>query len=141
MTSNPIVTITINANPNQPRTIAEVPTPLLTLPFPRSCAIVLAATEAVCCHNTDTSTKTDATKMRAKATCDTGREGNGLISTSEPVASTSSCHPGKVARTIKQKKDRMTAMILQTQSANHSGSPLDGKYSHQVWENNSIFKR
>lgn len=36
MTSNPIVTITIRANPNQPRTIAEVPTPLLTLPFPRS---------------------------------------------------------------------------------------------------------
>lgn len=112
MTSNPIVTITIRANPNQPRTIAEVPTPLLTLPFPRSWAIVLAPTDAVCCHSTDTSTNTAATNIKARATCDTGREGKGFTSTSDPLGSVSSCHPGKVARTMKQKKARMTAMML-----------------------------
>jgi hypothetical protein len=112
MTSSPIVTTTIKANPNQPKTIAEVPTPLLTLPFPKSWAIVLAPTDAVCCHRTDTSTKTAATKIKASATWDTGREGNGLTSTSEPLASVSSCQPGKVARIIKQIKARIMAMIL-----------------------------
>src|SRR5690349_14282832 len=57
ITSSPIVTIISSANPNQPNTIAVTPTPLLTLPFAKSCAIMLAATDAVCCHNTDTSTK------------------------------------------------------------------------------------
>jgi len=78
MTSNPMVTMMSSTKPNQPRTMAEVPTPDLTLPFPRSCAIVDAATEAVCCHSTETSTKIDEVKMRARATCETGREGKGL---------------------------------------------------------------
>jgi hypothetical protein len=82
-----------------------------------SCAIVVAATDAVCCHRTDTSTKTDATKMSAKAVWDTGREGNGLTSRSEPEESISSCQPGNVARRIKQRKARMTATILD-ESAN-----------------------
>lgn len=112
ITSNPMVTTTMRPNPNQPRTMAEVPTPLFTLPFPRSWATVLAATDAVCCHKTDTSTNTDATKIRAKAAWETGREGIGITSRSEPLESISSCHPGKVARMIKQKKARMTAMIL-----------------------------
>lgn len=38
MTSNPIVTMTSSAKPNQPKIIAVVPTPLRTLPLPRSCA-------------------------------------------------------------------------------------------------------
>ena len=84
MTSNPIVTIINRANPNHPNIIAAVPTPLLTLPLPRSCAIVLAPTEAVCCHKTDTRTKTLATKMRARAICETGLDGKGLTSRSEP---------------------------------------------------------
>jgi len=54
ITTSPIVTITNNANPNQPNIIAVAPTPLFTLPFPKSCAICAAATEAVCCHSTDT---------------------------------------------------------------------------------------
>ena len=112
MTSNPIVTMMNRANPNQPNIIAVVPTPDLTLPFPRSCAIVLAATEAVCCHSTDTSTKTEATKMSASAICDTGLEGNGLTSRSDPLSSVSSCQPGKVARRIKQMKARTMATIL-----------------------------
>ena len=67
MTSNPIVTMISRANPNQPRTIAVVPTPLSTLPFPRSCAIMEAATDAVCCQRTETRTKIDETKMMARA--------------------------------------------------------------------------
>lgn len=110
--NNPIVTIISNANPNHPNIIAVVPTPLFTLPFPRSCAIVLAATDAVCCHKTLTSTKTAATKIRARATWETAREGKGLMSRSEPSASTSSCQPGKVARMMKQAKARTMATML-----------------------------
>lgn len=112
ITNNPIVTIINNANPNHPNIIAVVPTPDLTLPFPRSCAIVLAATEAVCCHSTDTSTKTDAMKIRARATWETGREGKGLTSRSEPRSSVSSCQPGKVARRRKVMKARTMATML-----------------------------
>lgn len=117
ITKRPIVTTTKRTKPNQPSTMADVPTPDLTLPLPMSCAIVVAATDAVCCQRTDTSTKTDATKMSAKAAWDTGREGNGLTSPSEPVESISSCQPGNVAKRIKQRKARMTATILD-ESAN-----------------------
>jgi hypothetical protein len=52
-------------------------------------------------------------KMRARATCETGREGNGLMSMSEPVrASRSSCQPGKVARRRKVTKARIIATML-----------------------------
>ena len=68
MTSNPMVTMMSSTKPNQPRTMADVPTPDLTLPLPRSCTIVAAATEAVCCHKTETRTKMEEMKMRARAT-------------------------------------------------------------------------
>lgn len=113
ITSNPTVTMMSNAKPNQPNTIALVPTPLFTLPFPKSCATCAAATEAVCCHNTLTRTNTDAVKMIASAICVTGREGKGLMSMSEPVrASRSSCQPGKVARRTKVMKARTMATML-----------------------------
>jgi hypothetical protein len=112
MTSNPMVTMISRANENHPRTIAVLPTPLFTLPFPRSCAIMEAATEAVCCHSTDTSTKMDAMNMIASATWDTGRDGNGLTSRSRPVTSSSSCQPGKVARSNRQTKAKMIATML-----------------------------
>lgn len=99
---------------NHPRTIAVVPTPDLTLPFPRSCAMIEAATDAVCCHSTDTRTKTEAMKMMASAICETGREGNGLTSRSEPASSASSCQPGKVARRRKQMNAKTIAIILFT---------------------------
>ena len=113
MTNSPIVTRMSKANPNHPSTMAEVPTPLLTLPFPKSCAICAAATDAVCCHSTDTRTKIEAMKIRASATCETGREGKGLMSISEPVrASCSSCQPGKVARRRNVMKAKIMATIL-----------------------------
>lgn len=112
MTSRPIVTIMSNANPNHPSTMAVVPTPLLTLPLPRSCAMMDAATEAVCCHSTDTSTKIEAMKMMARAICETGREGKGFTSRSLPWASSSSCQPGKVARRRRHMNAKMIAMIL-----------------------------
>ena len=68
MTNNPIVTIINSANPNQPNTRALVPTPLLTLPVPKSWAICAPATEAVCCQRTLTRTKIEAMKMSASAT-------------------------------------------------------------------------
>ena len=117
ITKRPIVTMMKSVKPNQPNIIAVDPTPLLTLPFPRSWAIVLAATEAVCCHNTETSTKMEATNMRARATCETGRDGKGRTSASEPRSSTSSCQPGKVARRMKQMNARIMAMILDGKQA------------------------
>lgn len=131
MNSKPIVTITKNANPNHPNTIAELPTPLLTLPLPKSCAMELAATLAVCCHRTDTRMKTDATKIRARATCETGREGIGFTSaSSSPVSST--CQPGKDRRSTKQKKARTRATILiyingQPHSENKQTAVMGGK--------------
>ncbi len=83
ITNNPIVTTINKAKLNHPRTIAVVPTPLLTLPLPKSCAIMLAATEAVCCHNTETRMNIEAMKMMARAIWETGREGNGLTSRRE----------------------------------------------------------
>lgn len=113
ITNSPTVTMMSKLNPNQPNTIALVPTPLLTFPFPKSCAICAAATEAVCCHSTLTRTKMEAMKIRARATCETGREGKGLMSMSEPVrASCSSCQPGKVARRRKVTKARTMATML-----------------------------
>jgi len=107
-----MVTMISNAKLNHPSTIADVPTPLRTLPLPRSCAIIDAATEAVCCHRTETRTKIEAMKMMAKAICDTGREGNGLTSLSLPAASSSSCQPGKVAKSRRQIKAKTMATIL-----------------------------
>lgn len=101
-----------SANENHPSTIAVVPTPLRTLPFPKSCAIIDAATEAVCCHSTETSTKTEAMNMMAKAACDTGREGNGFTSRSLPWASSSSCHPGNVANNRRHMNANTIATIL-----------------------------
>ena len=111
MTNKPIVTMMSNAKLNQPITMALVPTPDLTLPLPKSCAMMEAATDAVCCHSTDTRTKIEAIKMMARAICDTGRLGKGLISRSEPSLSSSSCQPGKVASSRKQTKAKMMAMI------------------------------
>lgn len=92
--------------------MAVVPTPLFTDPFPKSWAITLAATEAVCCHSTETRTKIEAMKMMARATWETARDGKGLTSRSEPSKSTSSCQPGKVASRRKQMKAKIRATIL-----------------------------
>lgn len=112
MTSRPMVTMMSRVKENQPRTMALVPTPARTAPLPKSSAMVLAATEAVCCHRTETSTKMDAMKMMARAIWETGRLGKGLTSRSEPKEPSSSCQPGKVARRRKQMKAKMMAMIL-----------------------------
>jgi hypothetical protein len=116
MTSKPSVTTTNSPNPNQPNIIAVVPTPLLTLPFPRSCTIVDAATAAVCCHIILTRTKTEAMKIVARATWETGLEGKGLTSVSEPDEEVSVCQPGKVARRMKVRKARTMATILKRDS-------------------------
>ena len=107
-----MVTMMSSVKLNQPMTMALVPTPDSTLPLARSWAMMDAATEAVCCHSTETSTKTEAMKMMASAICDTGREGNGLTSRSEPSLSSSSCQPGKVASSRRQTKAKMMAMML-----------------------------
>jgi hypothetical protein len=110
------VTIISSEKLNQPSTMAVVPTPLSTLPLPRSCAMIEAATEAVCCHNTETRTKIEAMKMIAREIWLTGREGNGFTSTSssEPCEDSlfSECQPGKVARRRRQMKAKTIATML-----------------------------
>lgn len=93
-------------------TMALVPTPDLTAPLPKSCTMTAAATEAVCCHRTDTRIKMDETKMMARATCETAREGSWWMKRSEPWLSSSSYQLGKVARRRTQKKAKMTAIML-----------------------------
>lgn len=104
--------------------------------------MVLAATEAVCCHSTDTSTNTDAMNMRARAICETGREGKGWICCWEPLSSTSSCQPGKVARMRKQKNARIIATILQWAISKKRGEEFqkECRDSHQVRKHDTILK-
>src|SRR3569833_612491 len=112
MTSRPMVTMMSRVKLNQPMTMALVPTPDSTLPLARSWAMMEAATDAVCCHSTDTSTKMDAMNMMPSATWLTGRDVIGFTSRSDPSLSSSSCQPGKVARRRRQMKAKMMAMIL-----------------------------
>ncbi len=116
MTSRPMVTMMSSVKENQPMTMALVPTPDRTEPLPKSWAIVAAATDAVCCQRTETRMKMEAMKMMARATCETGREGKGLTSRSEPLESSSSCQPGNVARRMKQIKAKTMAMMLRIES-------------------------
>ncbi len=112
ITSSPMLTMISSAKLNQPSTMAVVPTPLSTLPFAKSCAMIEAATEAVCCHRTDTRTKIEATKIRASATCETALDGKDFVSRTDPSSSTVSCHEGNESRRRKQKKAKITATIL-----------------------------
>lgn len=119
-------------------TMALVPTPDLTEPFPKSCAMTEAATEAVCCQSTETRTKMEAMKMMARAIWETGRLGKGLTSRSEPSLSSSSCQPGKVARRMKQMKAKTMAMMLRLVSMK---CQLTGsRYLHQVREHNHVLE-
>lgn len=140
MTSKPIVTNMRRANPSHPKTMAATPTPLLTLPIAKVCATCDAATDAVCCHRTETSTKMEATKTSAKATCETGRDGKYLTSISEPVfESLDSCQPGKVASMRKATKARMTATILDESARFRLG--LHGRsLLHQVGKDDVILE-
>ena len=140
ITKRPIVTTTMSTNPNHPSTMAEVPTPLLILPLPISWAMVLAATDAVCCHNTETRTNTEATNIRARAVWETGREGKGLTSRSEPESSTSSCQPGKVARRMKQKKARTIATILCQGQHYRSIKTVTEDHLQKIRENDCILE-
>lgn len=85
----------------------------------------------------------DAMKMSASATCETGREGKGLMSMSEPVrASRSSCQPGKVARRRKVTKARMMATILWEGLVSKSFSWLyEDVNLQEVREDNGILER
>lgn len=80
-------------------------------------------------------------KIRARATCETGREGNGLMSMSEPVrASRSSCHPGKVARRRKVTKARMMATMLQELLAGCTRDNQVRKCLQEVGEHDGVLE-
>lgn len=60
-----------------------------------------------------------AMKTNANAACETGRDGNGLTSTSEPSWRDSVCQPGKVARRMNVMKAKTIAMILGKVGVSH----------------------
>ena len=78
-----MVTMMSNVKLNQPSTMALVPTPDMTLPLPKSWAITEAATEAVCCHSTETRTKMEATK---RATTMSSTSAVGTITRNDEVS-------------------------------------------------------
>ena len=87
---------------------------------------------------------TEAMKMSARAAWETGREGNGLTSCSDPEGSVSSCQPGNVASKMKHMNARMTATILyqDISTPDYRRKDETGTVSclHEIRENNSIFE-
>jgi hypothetical protein len=80
--------------------------------------------------------------MSARATCDTGREGKGLMSMSEPVrASRSSCQPGKVARRRKVTKARIMATMLRELLARCIEAAEAEKCVQKVREDDGVLER
>jgi hypothetical protein len=89
-----------------------------------------------------TRTKTEAMKMVARATWETGLEGKGFTSVSEPEEEVSVCQPGKVARRMKVRKARTMATILERDGKHEKGSDCGtGEYSHQIGKDDAIFER
>jgi hypothetical protein len=81
-------------------------------------------------------------KIKARATCETGREGKGLMSMSEPVrASRSSCQPGKVARRRKVTKARIMATMLRELLAGCIESARAIKCLQKVREDDGVLER
>jgi len=73
-----------------------------------------AEAAATCCHRADVSVKSEAIPSINMQTCETGLDGNGLMSMSEPVlASCSSCQPGNVDKSKKAKTERAIPPILE----------------------------
>ena len=104
-----MVTIIKRAKPNHPSTMAETPTPVDIDPLPKFPAIVDAATLAVCCHKTETSTNIDATNMMARHIWLMKVLGS-LLRGGPSAASCS--YTGKDARRTRTRAERMIDMIL-----------------------------
>ena len=66
-----------NISPSQPSTIATDPNRLSTLPYAMSCTVVAEAMDAVCCQRMEIIVNRVANTAEARATCNTGRDGNG----------------------------------------------------------------
>ena len=112
--AKPMGTMTRSAKPAQPKAIAVVPTPPATLPYAMAWAVVAEATDAVCCQRIETNINNMASVDVAKALRETAREGNGFTSRSDPLSSTSSCHPGNVSIRKRVTSARtMAAMLYQ----------------------------
>ncbi len=112
MTSRPMVTMMRRVKLNQPMTIALVPTPDKTLPLARVLGYDAGCYRGRVLPQHRDEDEDAGDEDDGQATCDTGRDGNGLTSRSEPSLSSSSCHPGKVARRRRQMKAKMMAIML-----------------------------
>jgi len=109
--NSPIVTVTDKNTPAQPSTIAAGPTCPFTVPYDRLRIILAAADVAICCHNIDTNPNSEANVAIANASCETGRDGKGLMSRS--LSSSSSAYqPGKLARSSMVRNAKGTAVYI-----------------------------
>lgn len=107
-----MATLPISPTANHPSTIAAVPTCPETAPYVSVSAIDAVELLFICCQSTETKTNPNERLIIPKATCETGREGNGFTSTSDPPSFISECHPGNVDRSRKHPKARTIAIYL-----------------------------
>lgn len=139
MSSSPRATIMVRQKLIQPIAIAPAPTSVLTLPTFALSAIAAAPTAPTCCQRLATSNSTLPTNVHARAIWDTGIEGKGLTSLSDPVIwFLSSCQPGKVARRRMQIKTRTMDIRISpeksTSSRNNAPAPIkfSGSFSGPI---------
>lgn len=81
--------------------------------------------------------------MVARAAWETGREGKGFISVSEPEEEVSVCQPGKVARRRKVRKERtMATMLVGGIMGQHVtyGGWREVNNLHEVWKDDTVFE-
>lgn len=110
--ANPMTGIITNVTAIHPKAIAALPVWVIVRPYVRCRVTVDAVLAPTCCQNADTQPKAHPSPRAANATIDTGRDGKGFTSRTESSSSSSSCHPGNVARRRKVMNVNMIAMIL-----------------------------
>lgn len=82
--SSPRATIASKPIPVHPNAIAAAPTCPEAIPYANAFTIATVAPAERCCQKADISARSAANVESPKASCDTGREGNGLTSHSLP---------------------------------------------------------
>jgi hypothetical protein len=107
---NAIIT---NVRESQTSTAATAPTWPTSFLCDMDETVLTIDAVATCCQRADTKSSSDASARKNVIALDTGFDGNGLMSMSEPVlASRSWCHRGNVANPTNDKLVKAIAPIL-----------------------------
>ena len=117
--------ITIELNATHVKARLAVPRLVFNRTYSVESTEAANATEPTWAHVAEISSKRQDRKLNNNATCETGRDGKGLTSRSEPSSSSSSCHPGNVDRSRITIKPNTMETILRDMSLRldfHEGS-------------------